>query len=245
MTILFFAYNICVISLFGGYLARYKPDEFNYAITTLMFNCVYIYSRVQLNAIKFQKKIDNSGVMLRIKNLCNGILSSANESAINKIEFVKNGEVVEKISGTSIFTLNEYLSEKSDYDFAIYDFVDGDDKHINKKIIQVGDVIQDIYEISNIRFFLFELTVGENKMIINLTDKHYNFYVVGNVFTKDFIKYYLKNIYNNAAACLENTENMECFCVSFLDHNISKQEINFNDNTKNIILNKEYYILNQ
>ena len=71
MTILFFAYNMCVISLFGGYLARYKPDEFNYAITTLMFNCVYIYSRVQLNAIKFQKKIDNIGVMLRIKNLCN------------------------------------------------------------------------------------------------------------------------------------------------------------------------------
>ena len=123
MTFLFFAYNACVLSLFGGYLARYKPDEFNYVITSLMFNCVYIYSKIQLESIKFHQKLENSYLIVTITHFYNGVSTKSgdDESEINKIEIVKNGEVVEKIKGCSISKLNDYLSEKEDYDFAIYD----------------------------------------------------------------------------------------------------------------------------
>ena len=94
--------------------------------------------------------------------------------------------------------------------------------------------------ILDIRFFLIELTHGEKKMIINLEGLYYNFYVVGNVFSKEFIKYYFKNIYNTSEELCE----VECLMVNLVDHNISVHEIIFKDNTQNIILNKENYILN-
>ena len=242
MTFLFIVYNACVLSLFGGYLARYKPDEFNYVITSLMFNCVYIYSKIQLASIKFHQKLENTYFMMTITNFYNGVSTKSgdDESEINKIEFVKNGEVVEKIKGCSISKLNDYLSEKEDYDFAIYDLVGGEDAVVNKKILQFGEVIQDSYEVSDIRFFLIELTHGEKKMLINLEGLYYNFYVVGNVFSKEFIKYYFKNIYNTP----EELCDVECLMVNLVDHNISVHEIIFKDNTQNIILNKENYILN-
>ena len=242
MTFLFFVYNACVLSLFGGYLARYKPDEFNYVITSLMFNCVYIYSKIQLESIKFHQKLENTYLMMTITNFYNGVSTKSgdDESEINKIEFVKNGEVVEKIKGCSISKLNDYLSEKEDYDFAIYDLVGGEDAVVNKKILQFGEVIQDSYEVSDIRFFLIELTHGEKKMLINLEGLYYNFYVVGNVFSKEFIKYYFKNI----CTTQEELCDVECLMVNLVDHNISVHEIIFKDNTQNIILNKENYILN-
>ncbi len=242
MTFLFFVYNACVLSLFGGYLARYKPDEFNNVITSLMFNCVYIYSKLQLATIKFHTKLENNYLVLKITNFYNGISTKYvdDKSEINKIEFVKNGEVVEKLKGCSISKLNDYLSEKEDYDFAIYDLVGGEDSVVNKKILQVGEVIEHSYEVSDIRFFLIELTHGEKKIIINLEGLYYNFYVVGNLFSKAFIKYYFKNI------CTPQEElcDYECLLVNLVDHNISVHEIIFKDNTQNIILNKENYILN-
>ena len=242
MTFIFFAYNACVLSLFGGYLARYKPDEFNNVITSLMFNCVYIYSKIQLATIKFHQKLENNYLVLKITNFYNGISPKYgdDESEINKIEFVKNGEVVEKIKGCSISKLNDYLSEKEDYDFAIYDLDGGEDTVVNKKILQVGEVIQDSYEVSDIRFFLIELSYGEKKMLINLEGLNYNFYVVGNIFSKEFIKYYFKTICNTTDELCD----VECLMVNLVDNNISVHEIIFKDNTQNIILNKENYILN-
>ena len=61
-----FLTNLCILSLFGGYMARYRPDEFNNIITTLMFNCVYIYSKIQLATIKFNKKLEDNYLVLAI-----------------------------------------------------------------------------------------------------------------------------------------------------------------------------------
>jgi hypothetical protein len=94
-------------------------------------------------------------------------------------------------------------------------------------------------EYSDIKFMLVEIKIGENKTYkIDLKTNEYNFYLVGNKFTKDFFVYYLINHLNIGETDL-NEANIS---IKIIDHNVENFQMNFTDRNESIVLRKNDYI---
>jgi hypothetical protein len=122
----------------------------------------------------------------------------------------------------------------------IYSWLDDSKNCVNKKLVYDLKEPLSFCEVSDIKFLLVELKVGEsNSHKIDLKTDKLNFYMVGNSFTKQFFVYYLKQILKIS----EEIKGDDKVNLKFIDHDINTVELDFTDKNENIILEKTGYKL--
>jgi len=212
--------------LLNDYLKSRYPKKYEMFIISFSYNLIYVYSKAQIfymNIVKtVNKKIEETPKLLKLKNDLDLLLNKKNGTVI-MIECIKNGILSDNLSTTEC-------------DFALYSRLDDSKKCLNKKIVYDLDESIDVYEVSDIKFLLVELKNGTETYKIDLKTDEYNFYIVGNRFTKQFFQYYLTEI-------LKITEGVDKFSLHIIDHTVNKVELDFSDENAHILLEKTEYKL--
>ena len=219
-----FLRTILFATLLNDYVKRTYPKKYEDFLVTASFNAVYAFSVIQIKIKQAQNYILNSNPRL------SELLETYNKTRIkNSIDFVLNGKV---IFSTTILTPD--IDHPKNYDFIIY----SDGKSINKKLLTEASVDKKYdYEMSDIRFILVELKIGDNTYKIDLKTDNYNFYVVGNCFTKNFFIYYLTEILKPT----QQLDNDNKFIIKIIDHTVDTFEFEFTDKNESILLEKIGY----
>ena len=212
--------------LLNDYLKSRYPKKYEELFVTVSYNLIYVYSKAQIfymNIVKtLNKKIEETPKLLKLKNDLDLLLNQKNGTVI-MIECIKNGVLSDNLSTTEC-------------DFALYSRLDDSKKCLNKKIVYDLDESIEVYEVSDIKFLLVELKIGTETYKIDLKTDEYNFYIVGNRFTKQFFQYYLTEI-------LKITEGVDKFSLHMIDHTVNKVELDFSDENAHILLEKTEYKL--
>lgn len=230
--------------LVADMLERRFPDEFRDTVTAIAFNVLHFYSKIQIAFGKVQNIIFNfigdDPVLSLIKNILNSIMKPKRDSLIT---YIKNGEYMP-------------LEDRSKSDFALFEWFSDDEKCINRKIIydlkepdnntDLSDVKKIIYDLinerdySDVKFILLEIVIGENKKYkVDLKTDNYNFYLVGNKFTKQFFLYYLKQI----LAIDTTINNEETFVINIIDSDINRKVVELTGKDGFILLDKNEYVV--
>lgn len=219
--------------LVADMLERRIPDEFTNTVTTIAYNVLYFFSKIQIAFGKIQNIILNfieaSPILSKIKNILSSIIKPARNTLVT---YIKNGEYMA-------------LQDINKFDFVIFSWVNNEEKCFNQKIIYDLNA-SDCYppyiwkEFSDVRFLLLEIVIGENnKYKVDLKTEDYNFYLVGNKFTKQFFLYYLKQILKiNITINDEDT-----FIVNIIDQDVNKRVIDLSGKDGYILLDKNNYTI--
>jgi hypothetical protein len=219
--------------LLNDYLKRNYPDKYQEVIVSISYNLIYLYSKAQIlyaNLIKvLNKKIEENPNLLKLKNDLD-LLLKPKSGIVTMLNYIKNGNSVDITSDKS----------DEDCDFMIYSWLDNSKNCVNKKLVYNLNEPLSFSEVSDIKFLLIELKFGENNVHkIDLKTDEFNFYMVGNSFTKQFFIYYLKQILKIS----EEIKYDDKFNLKFIDHDVNTIEIDFTDKNENIILEKTGYKL--
>ena len=218
--------TVLLTLLLCDYLERTYPKKCEEIFVTVSYNLIYVYSKAQIfymNIVKtVNKKIEETPKLLKLKNDLDLLLKQKN-GQVTMIECIKNGVLCNDFTET-------------DCDFTLYSRLDDSTSCLNKKIVYDLDDSIDIYEVSTIKFLLVEFRLGEKPYKIDLKTDTYNFYIVGNKFTKQFFQYYLTEI-------LKMNEIADDFSVHIIDHNVNEIELIFSDENDHILLEKTDYKL--
>jgi hypothetical protein len=219
--------------LLNDYLKRNYPNKYEEMIVSISYNLIYLYSKAQIlyaNLIKvLNKKIEENPNLLKLKNDFD-LLIKPKSGIVTMLEYFKNGNPV------------DIISDKSDEncDFMIYSWLDDTKTCVNKKLIYDLKEPLSFSEASEIKFLLVELKIGENSShkIVLKTDE-FNFYMVGNAFTKQFFIYYLNQILKIG----EEIKEYDKFNLKIIDHDVNTVELDFTDKNESILLEKSGYKL--
>jgi len=232
--------------LFADLLERRFPQQFS----DILFNAIYFYSKAQIYFARVNKKFNkffetNTAWKSLNQNIDKanldfdkeywGLVLKMDKSNAFMLEFIKNGELItdEQLSVRECLLISDFVVLSSRL---------GDDlKCVHKKISYDMNKPITNSECAKIKFILLELCVGENKYKVDLKTDNYNFYVVGNKFTKNFFIYYLKHY-------LKIDQSIDCNCnlsLKIIDDSANSLEINFTDKNESILLEKcGYKIVN-
>ena len=221
-----FLRTILFATLLNDYVKRTYPKKYEDFLVTASFNAVYAFSVIQIKIKQVQRYILNANPGLT------KLLETYNKTRIkNTIDFILEGKI---IFSTTILTPD--IDHPKNHDFIIY----SDSKTINKKLLTEVSVDENYdYEMADIQFMLVELKIGNNTYKIDLKSDNYNFYVVGNCFTKQFFVYYLTEILHHCDHI--NTETK--FNLKMIDPDVNAIEFDFTDKNESILLEKNGYTL--
>lgn len=224
--------------LFVDMLERRFPTKFQNFIIGVSYNSIYYFSKLQIFFGQIKRHLDiiieNNQSLLKIKQKLEALLL---KSACQKVTryFVKNSKLYNSSDKNSI-----------EPDFIILSCLSSDKKCMNKKIIYNTDAnmnnIDDILidERCDINFLLIEFKVGDNQRHkIDLKTEHYNYYIVGNKFTKEFFIFYL-NEYLKFDTDIKDTDKCS---LRLIDHDVNNIKLDFTDKNESILLEKNGYKL--
>ena len=216
--------------LLNDYLKRNYPDKYQELIVSISYNLIYLYSKAQIlymNLIRVvNKKIEENPNLLKLRNDLD-LLLKPKSGIITMLDYIKNGNSVNITSDTEC-------------DFMIYSWLDNTKNCVNKKLVYDLKEPLSFTEVSDVKFLLIELKVGENNSHkIDLKTDEFNFYLVGNSFTKQFFIYYLKQIVKST----EEIKDDDKINLKFIDHDVNTIDLDFTDKNENIILEKTGYKL--
>jgi hypothetical protein len=216
-----------VFSLFVEMLERRFPHQVRDVLTNVTFSAIYLYSKIQIKLVKWQINIINfvesNPTLSKIKNELNAIMKH-DKSSVKMTEFIKNGE---RLS----------IGEASVCDFALFSWL-GDNKCVNKKIMYDINEPLTVSECSDIKFMLVEMRIRENNVYkVDLKTDDYNFYLVGNKFTRQFFIYYLKQHLQIDETINDN----DIFQLKIIDHDVNTIQIDFTNKNESLILEKSGY----
>jgi hypothetical protein len=223
--------SVLVVSLFIDMVERRFPNEFNNFMIKSSFNCIYFYSKLQIKLVQinnnFNNFIEKRPTLLKIKKDLDTLMNPKND-IFPITQFFKNGKSIDITESSNI-----------EYDFAIYSFLDNDKKCVNKKIIYDINQQTNTFEYSDIKFIQLSIKIEESTIYkIDLKTYDYNYYLVGNKFTKEFFCYYLINYLN-----VDETILNECkMSIQIIDHHVNILEIDFTNKIESIIIFKDDYI---
>jgi len=216
--------SILISILFADLLERKFPEQFRTFLTEVTFNAFYLYSKLQIYFTKVNNNINNfvesNPALLKIKNGLDAIMRHK-KGVVTKTEFIKNGEREDGIN----------------CDFSIFSWLSDDKNCVNKKIIYDINEPMNMSECSDIKFILIELQVREKTYKVDLKTDDYNFYLVGNKFTKQFFIYYLKQ-YLQMNESINDTDIIQ---LKIIDHDVNIINIEFTDKNDSILLEKIGY----
>ena len=216
--------------LLNDYLKRIYPDKYQELIVSISYNLIYLYSKAQIlymNLIRVvNKKIEENPNLLKLRNDLD-LLLKPKSGIITMLDYIKNGNSVNITSDTEC-------------DFMIYSWLDNTKNCVNKKLVYDLKEPLSFTEVSDVKFLLIELKVGENNSHkIDLKTNEFNFYMVGNSFAKQFFIYYLKQIVKTT----EEIKDDDKINLKFIDHDVNTIDLDFTDKNENIILEKTGYKL--
>lgn len=208
--------------LLHDFFERRYPNEFEKfcffimnPLVNISYKCVYYYSKCQIFFMNIKNKfnlfVEATPILLKIRNHINNlnIYSSKFEK---KIEYY------------------------DDYGFYIYNHIDN---NIVNKLLFYKNGNDPINEKSDIKFMLIELKNGDNIYKIDLKTGTFNYYLIGNSFTKNFFIFYIKTHLNKKDELSDDNN----YILKIIDHEINKIEIEFTDNNESILLEKNGYKL--
>jgi hypothetical protein len=233
-------FNTCVSIIFlNDYFKKTYPEKYNDFFIALFFEFVYIYSQIQLLFNKLKVELNKYELFNVFISKLNSFYRSYNNNQIFELEFILNGEIILKESKQNFKNINKELV----YDFIIYSDYSENNTCINKKIIKSVTEINDenelcYYELSDIKFLLCEIKIGEKLINVAFKNDVYDFYIVNNIIDINFMKYFLNNYYKNFLEDINiANENIE---LHILDNNVNKVVLN---DKNNMIIEKDRYII--
>jgi len=207
------SFFICV--LFVDMLERRFSKQIHKFIITLSYNCIYYYSKCQIFFMNVRNNlnlfIEANPMLLKISNDINKLNISLNKCEKN-IEYY------------------------NDYGFYIYNYIDN---NIVNKFIFYKNSNEQFNEKSDIKFMLIEFKNGENIYKIDLKTDKFNYYLVGNKFTKNFFIFYIKTHLNKNDELNDDNK----YTLKIIDHNVNMLEFEFTDENESILLEKNGYKL--
>ena len=226
--------SVIFMYLLNNYIKHNYPEKHNELLIALSFNTIYMGSVLQ---IKFKK-------MIKYINQTNPrLLEFFNKyKNIKDVEFILDGKVFYSTTRENIVNHIVHMVKE---DFIIYsDYVTSNNECINKKIMlfkEISTYEDFIYEVSDIKFMLCELVVGEKTYKITLKSdiENYNYYLVDNIINKKFLIYYLIEFYNE-----DFNKSTDKFILKLIDHNVNVCEIDMTNDSNYIRIKKDSYIIN-
>jgi hypothetical protein len=214
----------------NDFLKRQYPETYHWLIIYGSHKIIYFVSTVQI----MTKKINNYFVpFLRNKLLqvpfLTKLFTNKNDNDNNNLnaEFIYNENVsrlanINEITKEKISRLNLFFS----YDFIIYSKYNVTSQTTDKIIFYKFPNKEDFmnYEVSNIKFILSEVVIGDKLIKIDFKSDSYNYYVVNNVFEQRFLKYFVKKYYFDEIKDIENMEEkLDSMSLKIIDHNASTE----------------------
>ena len=217
--------------LFIDMLERRFPTKFQNIIMSVSYNSIYYFSKLQIYFNQFKRNldivIDNNPNLLNIKEKFVSILSKPETEQVTTRYVVKNHK---------LYHLSD--TNGSNPDFIILSWLSNDKKCFNQKIIysKNDDIL--IIDNSDIKFLLIEFKVGDNQTFkIDLKTCEFNYYIVGNKFTKDFFIFYIKH-YLHFNTNIKETDKCS---LKLIDHDVNTINLDFTDKNESILLEKNGY----
>jgi hypothetical protein len=222
--------SIFIGILFIDFLDRKFPNQLKEFCIKITYNCIYLYSKLQMYFYKLNKTlnkfIETNPILLKFREKLDLFLKPV--SFTNTV-YVKYGRLCQLID------LHNEIP-----DFSIVSWLSDNKNYINKQIIYDMSKKFTMSEESDIKFVLIKIKVGDGEeRIINLKTPIFNYYLVGNKITKEFLIFYLK-YYLEINDHINNTDKIS---VNIIDHNINVIDIDFTDKNESIILEKNGYQL--
>ena len=217
--------------LFFEMLERRFPTQFQNIIMSVSYSGIYYFSKLQIFFGQFKRNLDtfieNNPSLLKMKEKLLSILLKPETEQVTKRYVVKNHKLYELTD-----------TNGSNPDFIILSWVSHDKKCANKKIIysNTDDIL--MIDNSDIKFLLIEFKVGDNQTFkIDLKTCEFNYYIVGNKFTKDFFIFYIKHYlhFNN------DIKNSDKCSLKLIDHDVNTINLDFTDKNESILLEKNGY----
>ena len=126
-------------------------------------------------------------------------------------------------------------------DFVVYSDVLNNSSPVIKIIKQIriplGEKLK--YELSNEKFIMVELIVKDVTISVKFSTDEYNYFVVGNIFNNQFIKYFLNKHYGDFLRKHNITpDEMNQYRLKIMDSSVMSQEFN---EKQNIVIMKNVY----
>ncbi len=198
---------------------------------SVSYNSIYYFSKLQIFFGQSKRNLDifieNNPTLLKIKEKLLSIISKVESEQVTKRYVVKNHKLYELTD-----------TNGSNPDFIILSWVSHDKKCANKKIIynKTDDIL--MIDNSDIKFLMIEFKIGDNQTYkIDLKTEQYNYYIVGNKFTKDFFIFYIKH-YLDFNTNIKDTDKCS---LKLIDHDVNTINLDFTDKNESILLEKNEY----
>jgi len=205
-------------------------DLFNYYFIEICHKAIYTYSYLQILYNKNYKKL-----VLFIEQ--NKILE----------HYCKNNNIPEIKYKIEYF--NQGVNINHNLQGITYDIIVISDGTATNKIITNNEKIYlnnntIIFEQSEIKFILVEFIVGDKHFKLDFKTDTYNFYVVGNIINRQFILYFMNNIYDDHLSIQDLNKYGDKHYLKILDHEVNELMLEMNDDNDNIIIQKNSYSVN-
>ena len=230
-----FIYNflrtgICIFFI-NNFLKHNYHEQYNAFFINMSFNAIYLYGKGQLIYCKYYKEMSrlvNSNTILKF--IATKLIKNKNKN--NSICQYKDRQIVIKYLDNDTNFINDTNND------SIYIYSDNEKASNNKyvnKVISHSPVIPPSYEVSNIKFMMFEVKMDDGKAYkIDLRSEESNYYIVDNIIDKNFLDYYLMNYYHNKGVLADK------YNVKLIDHNVNMKDIEIT-NDKFIVIKKDDY----
>jgi hypothetical protein len=193
----------------------------NHVFIVLGYNAIYYFSCCQIYVNKIKTLI--TYLYNTITNYT-GSVNAQNLSQKFTIKICNNGNLLQEIVVHKLYDTHEEVNItdefKNDYN---YDLILMNDTNNNIKCLdKTYKLINFMYRISSVKFIAMEIWFNNNTYPICLKNENENenYYIVGNIFNKDFFKYYLTN--NLAVPIYNDTFDYK---ISIIDHNANFIEL--------------------
>lgn len=234
----YFIQSALFIFLSHDYFQKNFPQQYSQLLINTSYNVIYLYSRIQI--VYCNIKIGVFSIIEsnpHIKKILDDINTKKNERSIDIIQFYDRVLHMKKY----LNNIDNYFEDKKG---ALYLFSDCFNKQTNV-IISRSQKFPEKYELSDTKFIMVELKLGDKKFKINLKTENTNYYVVSNVFDKDFFIYYMFNHSHNYENKIESDELqslIENGIVNILDDKVNSFELDLKKNGSIIILKNGFTI---
>jgi hypothetical protein len=217
-----------LIVLASDYFKRTYPEDYENVLVSVSYKAIYLFSKCQILVGKLSARtMEFINTTPQLKAFLDNIYKKP--LVQNQICKIHDGEICAK----------NYTSHGANYfeavaaDASFYLFVDNENPIDNvdgcvNRVIMRGPPFSSKYEMSEVKFILFEIKVHDKFYKINLRGPGYNYYVVNNVLDRNFFLYFLK-YYQVYDLTDDDIRNIKSFEVKTIDQNVIVNNMEITD----------------
>jgi hypothetical protein len=164
----------------------------NHVFIVLGYNAIYYFSCCQIYFNKIKMLV--TYLYNTITNYT-GSVNSQKPSQEFTIKICNNGNLLQEFVIHKLYDTREEVNITDELkNIYNYDLILMNDNKNNVKCLdKTYNLINLVYRMSSVKFMAMEIWYNNNTYSICLKNENENYYIVGNIFNKDFFKYYLTN----------------------------------------------------